>query len=97
MSIEIKLSKPVSAHGAEITSITLREPMGGDVIDCGFPMTMIASEGNDTEMRIDARIIGKYISKLGDVPLSTVKNLSMADIQAAQGIIMGFFGDTQES
>ncbi|MEH6630162.1 MAG: phage tail assembly protein [Halopseudomonas aestusnigri] len=93
----IELTEPATAHGKEITSITLRKPIGGDVIECGHPMTMISDGDGGLEMKINPRIIGKLISRLGDVPLSTVKGLEVDELMEGQKIIMSFFGNAQKT
>ncbi|MCV5427340.1 phage tail assembly protein, partial [Escherichia coli] len=42
---EIKLSKPVRAHGEDIHVLELREPTGKDVRELGFPYTASGDAG----------------------------------------------------
>jgi hypothetical protein len=93
MSIDIQLSRPVTAHGEEIASLTLREPTPEDVMAVGMPSLLIPSaDGESIGIEIRAKLIGQYIVRLAGVPLSTVKALSLADFTACQGVIMSFFG-----
>ena len=93
MSETIKLSKPITAHGEEISEITLREPTPDDVMQVGSPQLLIPSaDGESVGIEIRAKVVGQYIARLGAVPLSSVKTMSMGDFNRAQGVVMGFFG-----
>lgn len=84
----VKLFKPVIAHGNEIASLAFREPTGDDIIQCGFPVHM-----GETVSTINTAAIAKYISRLAQVPPSTVRQLSAADFQRCVGAIIPFFAD----
>lgn len=86
--MKIPLSKPIQAHGQEVHEIDLREPDGGDVMECGYPLTI-----GDGEARPNADIVGKLIVRLGGIPLSSVKQLSARDFQACLGGVLSFFGE----
>ena len=93
-SVTLLLSKPIQAHGKEITEIVLRPPTVEDIMELGTPMLMFpGADGNSVGLEIRAKVIGQYVMRLGKVPLSTVKAMALADFQKAQGEIMSFFGD----
>ena len=93
MSETVKLSKPISAHGEEISEITLREPTPEDVMQVGSPQLLIPSaDGESVGIEIRGKVIGQYISRLGSVPMSSVKAMTIGDFTRCQGVIMGFFG-----
>lgn len=89
----IKLSKPIKAHGEEVSEITLREPGTQDVIDLGYPTLIIPSgDGKSTGVEVRAKVVARYIMKLAAIPLSSVESLSMDDFSRCTAIVMGFFG-----
>jgi len=87
--VTISLTKPVTAHGAEIDQLTLREPNGGDVEHCGYPLAI-----NGASVIPQAAAVSKLIARLSGIPPSSVKQLSMPDYNAAMGAVLGFFGGT---
>lgn len=91
--MRITLTQPVQAHGEPIASLTLREPRGEDIQVCGYPFLLLAGEGEEVGVRIDAAAIGKYVSRLAGVPTSSVRALCLADWQACLQAVLSFFGD----
>lgn len=91
--VTIKLSKPVKAHGEEVSELTLREPTTKDVRELGFPYAVALSEQN--RIVFDAAVVAKYLVKLAGVPLSSIDQLSLPDFQALQGVVQGFFGHSE--
>lgn len=93
-----KLNKPIQAHGAEVSELDLREPTGQEILDIGFPYLIVIGEDDDEQaMRIQAKTVGKYISKLAAIPPSAVGNLSPVDISRLAGVVLGFFGVQAEA
>jgi hypothetical protein len=92
-----KLSKPITAHGAEVTELELREPTGQEIIDIGFPYLIVIGDDDDQAMRIQVKTVGKYISKLAAIPPSSVGMLSPNDISQLAGVVLGFFGVQAEA
>lgn len=91
--LTIHLSKPITAHGEEVSQITLREPVPEDIMQIGTPTLLIpSSDGESVGIEIRAKLIGQYISRLGGIPLSSVKALALGDFMQCQGAVMGFFG-----
>lgn len=97
MSVTVQLTKPISAHGEQLPALTLREPETGDIIDIGLPTLFIIGEGEETGMEIRQKVIAKYISKLGGIPPSSVREMSPKDYSACSAAVMGFFGTDAES
>ena len=83
----VTLRKPIQAHGEEVTTLTFREPNGDDIMTCGYPLQM-SGDGSFTPI---AGVCGKYISRLGGIPASSVKALSAPDFQACMMTIIPFF------
>jgi hypothetical protein len=88
-----KLLKPIQAHGEEVTEITLREPTGQEILDIGFPyLIVIGEDENSQAMQIQAKTVGKYISKLAGIPPGSVGQLGGPDLSALMGEVLSFFG-----
>lgn len=89
MSLTLPLARPVEAHGETVAALTLREPTGKDLRQCGLPYRISMETGEAT---IDAPAMAKMIAALAAVPPSTVDRLSAEDWQAAMAAVLGFFG-----
>lgn len=89
----VTLKNPIQAHGEAVSRLTFREPNGDDIMTCGYPLQM----GGDSTFTPLAGVIGKYISRLGGIPASSVKTLSAPDFQACLTAILPFFGDSASS
>jgi hypothetical protein len=92
----VELTKPVVAHGVEISSITLREPTAEDIMAEGYPYIVVPAAGGGSGIQLQPGVVARYAVRLGKVPLSTVKALSAADLQHLQVVVMGFFGQTDQ-
>lgn len=95
MSAVIKLSKPVMAHGEQIDVIELREPTSDDAIELGYPY-LVHSGDAGAAFELRPKVLANYLVRLGKVPLSTVKAMSIADLQACQAVVLGFFGHSED-
>lgn len=92
MSIKLKLSKPIEAHGNQIDEIELREPLGKDVRKCGLPFTVVQRESGAVGPEYNTEAAAKMISELSGIPPSSVDKMSAADFTAAMDALFGFFG-----
>lgn len=91
--ITVKLSQHITAHGQELSEITLREPTTKDVIELGLPTLIIPSEdGKSAGVEVRQRVVARYIMKLAAIPLGAVESLSMHDFSTCTAAVMGFFG-----
>lgn len=88
--ITVPLSKPVTAHGEELSVLTLREPVPEDLMQLGSPMLMIPSADGDLGLDVRPKVVAAYISRLAGIPMSSVKALSIADFMACQGALLPF-------
>lgn len=84
---ELELNKPVTAHGETVSVLEFNEPTGKDVRELGYPYQM----NQDESIKLQAHIIAKYIVKLASVPLSTVDQMSPADLNSVGWLVAGFF------
>ncbi|HLO63156.1 MAG TPA: phage tail assembly protein [Azonexus sp.] len=92
--ITIPLSKPLKAHGEEISQIVLREPTSEDIIELGEPRLYIPSQdGVNTGIEIRMPVVARYIMRLGSIPMNSVKALPRADLSRCTAAVMHFFGD----
>lgn len=91
MTDPIPLKKPITAHGEQVNSLTLRPPVTKDVIELGYP-TLIVMTGDEPAVEIRAKVVAKYISRLASIPMGAVESLDIGDHQVLTGVVMGFFG-----
>jgi hypothetical protein len=84
----IILTKPIEAHGEQVTEITLDKPTTGDLMDLGDAWVI----GVDESVMFKNDVIGNYISKLGKIPLSSVRELSQPDFITLKAVVIGFLG-----
>ena len=89
--VVVALSRPINAHGEEISEITLRDPTVEDTMQIGQPFLIMVDDG-ETGIRIQNKTIAAYIVRLAGIPMSSVKAMSLGDFGAAQAAVMGFFG-----
>lgn len=87
----LTLTKPIKAHGEDVSVLTFREPTGKDIRECGVPYS-IGQRGDEVVTYPDARNTAKLIVALAGIPTSSVDQLSMADFNAAMMVVIGFFG-----
>lgn len=92
--MKLVLNKPITVHGEELIELELREPTGDEVCALGFPYLLHIDDGK-TAIELRPKIIRAYISKLAGVPPSSLAGMQAADISAATGVVMGFFGMDQ--
>lgn len=90
---EIQLATPIRAHGEDLHVLELREPTGKDVRELGFPYVTTGDAG----IKLDAGVIAKYVSRLASIPLSSVDNMSPADLNSISWEVASFFLGTSAS
>ena len=60
----------------------------------GIPSLLIPSaDGSSVGVEIRTKVVGRYISRLGAIPVSSVKAMSMGDFNRAMNAVMDFFAD----
>lgn len=93
MSTVITLSKPIKAHGDEVSEISLREPTTKDIIELGLPTLIIpGADGQSTGVEIRQPVVARYISRLAAIPMGSVEALAVKDFSLCTAAVMGFFG-----
>jgi hypothetical protein len=93
----VPLTKPIKAHGDEVSSLTLREPTAEDVMEIGYPYLIVTGDDKSEAIELRPKIVGRYVVKLAKIPLSSVKEMSIPDLQTMQAVVMGFFGQTPDA
>jgi hypothetical protein len=84
----MKLKKPITAHGDEVTEITLKEPTGQDCRAVGgLPYSIAADE----TVSINAAVAMKYIGRCAGLPPSSVDQICPSDLNTLCWEIAGFF------
>jgi len=90
----VTLTKPIQAHGNEISELELREPNTGDIAACGSPFsfTIAAEEGGGVTIVPHAPALVALIARLANIPLSSVRSMAVADTFACLGQLVNFLG-----
>lgn len=89
--ITFKLSKPIKAHGDEITELVLSEPTAKDVRELGYPFMAMPGANGVAEPKLYPDIGAKYISRLAKIPMSSVDQLTPGDLFVLHSEVCGFF------
>ena len=89
----ITLTKAIQAHGKELTELELREPTTEEVMEEGYPYLVVQGNGGVSGVQLQPKVVARYVMRLAGIPLSSVKQLSVQDLQKAQAVVMGFFGE----
>ena len=93
MSVSIPLSKPIKAHGDEVSELELREPTTKDIIELGLPTLIIpGADGQSTGIEIRQPVVARYVSRLAAIPMGSVEALAPKDFSLCTAAVMGFFG-----
>jgi hypothetical protein len=88
----LKLRKPIKAHGEEIAELTFREPTGKDIREIGVPFALASGGDGEGVAVFNSSVIARYVSRLANVPTSSVDQMSAIDWRNAMAIVNGFFG-----
>lgn len=97
MTTTVKLKSPIRAHGEERHFIELREPTGADIKACGgSPIGYVAGADGRNVTIVRPEVIGAYVSRLGNIPPSSIDQLSPVDWVRVEGAIALFFKDEEE-
>lgn len=85
--MKLTLSKPIQAHGAETSELELAEPTGKDVRELGYPFKLYS----DQSIHLLADKTAAYVVRLAKIPMSSVDQMSPADLNNAGMMISSFF------
>ncbi len=86
------LSKPIEAHGEQVTILRWREPTGFDIEKAGNPIVVETSPGGDRlRVTFDEKKMSAMISQLSKVPPHSVRSLVARDWNAVAFKVFRFF------
>lgn len=88
MTVTVALTRPVQAHGQDVSQLTMREPTGKDIRRIGMPMAI----GEGGAVTILAEPCARYMVELAAVPPSTIDAMPPADFTSCCMAVMSFFG-----
>jgi hypothetical protein len=93
--MEIKLTKPIKAHGERVSVLTLREPTGGEVRAVGaLPYDVHGDVGT---MIPHARVALKYAAICAAVPPSSLDQLAAVDVLVVVNAVVSMFTGSDKS
>lgn len=95
--VKFPLTRPITAHDKEVNELTLREPVGDDLMSIGYPYLIVTGDMGTEGIELRPKIVGKWVSRLAGIPPSSVLKISFSDLQALQGVVMSFFGQTPDA
>ena len=81
----MELSRPIPAHGEEVSELTLRDPVSGALE--GVELTL-----GPGGLKIDLGAMLKIVASAADIPLSSARKIPMRDLLANFTGILDFFG-----
>jgi hypothetical protein len=92
-TVVVPLSRPIQAHGAQVTELTLRPLSVTDITaEDGVPFLVV-----DGTMTPRPRVVSAYISRLAKIPPSSVAMLSPPDWHRVAWKIINFFWQSDQS
>lgn len=89
-AVTVPLTRPITAHGEELSALTFREPVPEDLMQIGSPVLLIPSADGDMGIDVRPKVIAQYISRLASIPPSSVKSMCVADFMVCQGALLPF-------
>ncbi|MGD9766851.1 MAG: phage tail assembly protein [Pseudolabrys sp.] len=89
--VSVALSKPVKAHGDEVSELSFREPTVADIEAAGGNPVLLDMASDPPKADFDARRMVAMLSRLGDVPVSTIRMMNSNDFASCCWAVSGFF------
>lgn len=86
----VQLSKPITTHDGQTTSIRLREPKYRDVMRNGDPETLILVEGGVVPQS-DWPAIERYLTVLSGIDAGLLEQVHVRDVFKLKAAVLGFF------
>ncbi|MNY75391.1 hypothetical protein D3C86_2146520 [compost metagenome] len=56
---------------------------------------MVQSDTDEQGIELRPKVVARYVSKLARIPMTSVKQIGLADLQRLQAVVMGFFGQEE--
>ena len=85
-TMTIKLSKPIVAHGEELSELTLEEPTLG-----ALDKVHVVADGEGT-VRIDLGDVHRLIASMAGIPPTAARGILIKDIAGCLEEMMRFLG-----
>jgi hypothetical protein len=95
--MDVKLAKPITAHGQSVTSLTLADPTAGDLFKSGVPFKVETVRDGGTRTVYDTGAIRNMISRLANIPTSSVDMMTPGDFMKCANIIVNFTASAPET
>lgn len=88
--LKFPLTKPIDAHGEEVSELTFRAPTALDLIEVGCPVR-IDMGGDAPTIHHDERRFATMMSRLAAVPPSSIARMDHRDFIEAEHVLTPFF------
>jgi hypothetical protein len=86
------LSKPIQAHGEQISILRWREPTGADIEKAGNPISIeVVPDSGRYRVAFDEKKMAAMIGQLATIPPHSVRSLRAGDWTAIATKIFRFF------
>ena len=92
ISVTVKLSEPVTAHGQQKTEIVFKPPKVKLRVEAGDPYSVLQTPSGKS-IQILSKVILFYAWKLAGVPPTTFDELDGEDWDTIEAAILLFFGE----
>jgi len=90
--VTLELEEPVNAYGEMVKSLTLKSPIGSDILACGYPFSTERNPRSGTVTdAINVPAARLLLSKMAQVPEGTIDQLTALDFFKAVEIVKFFF------
>ena len=87
---EFELRSPIPADGDETKTLKLRKPTTADIMEAGDPVEVDFASDPPT-YRIDDRKMGRMLSRMADLPPSSIGKLDPQDYKAIKMLVASRF------
>lgn len=91
MTVELKLTVPIQAHGETVSVLQFRPMAAKHLRHAGYPFIFRMAADNKTEKVIDTSVVCLLIADLAQIPDSSVDLMAPPDWTEAMGIVLDFF------
>ena len=90
-SVTLRLRKPVTANGDEVSELKFREPTGGDIERIGCPVIIDFLSSDVPKTTFDSKIMTQMMAHLAGVPPSAIKAMNPRDCNTGAWMLSPFF------
>ena len=83
-----KLSRPIKAHGEEVTELSIRRPTTQEARAIKLLPYTLGESGHPVA---DLEVAAKYLAVCAAIPAGSVNELDLSDLNTLAWMIVGFF------